>query len=46
MLRDPARFDLRGTLTHGRDVEIDTNVIIEGNVTLGQSREKSAPVRD
>ncbi|MEB7540085.1 bifunctional UDP-N-acetylglucosamine diphosphorylase/glucosamine-1-phosphate N-acetyltransferase GlmU [Pantoea anthophila] len=35
MLRDPARFDLRGTLTHGRDVEIDTNVIIEGQVTLG-----------
>ncbi len=35
MLRDPARFDLRGTLSHGRDVEIDTNVIIEGNVTLG-----------
>lgn len=34
MLRDPARFDLRGTLTHGRDVEIDTNVITEGNVTL------------
>ncbi|STQ14976.1 UDP-N-acetylglucosamine pyrophosphorylase /glucosamine-1-phosphate N-acetyltransferase [Enterobacter cloacae] len=29
MLRDPARFDLRGTLTHGRDVEIDTNVILE-----------------
>ncbi|KIU32331.1 bifunctional UDP-N-acetylglucosamine diphosphorylase/glucosamine-1-phosphate N-acetyltransferase GlmU [Atlantibacter hermannii] len=35
MLRDPARFDLRGELTHGRDVEIDTNVIIEGNVMLG-----------
>ncbi|MBP2195776.1 bifunctional UDP-N-acetylglucosamine diphosphorylase/glucosamine-1-phosphate N-acetyltransferase GlmU [Pantoea cypripedii] len=35
MLRDPARFDLRGTLQHGRDVEIDTNVIIEGHVTLG-----------
>ncbi|MDQ4429775.1 bifunctional UDP-N-acetylglucosamine diphosphorylase/glucosamine-1-phosphate N-acetyltransferase GlmU [Yokenella regensburgei] len=35
MLRDPARFDLRGTLNHGRDVEIDTNVIIEGSVTLG-----------
>ena len=35
MLRDPARFDLRGSLIHGRDVEIDTNVIIEGNVTLG-----------
>lgn len=35
MLRDPARFDLSGELTHGRDVEIDTNVIIEGSVTLG-----------
>lgn len=35
MLRDPSRFDLRGELTHGRDVEIDTNVIIEGAVTLG-----------
>ncbi|ASG64462.1 hypothetical protein CEW81_24920 [Kluyvera genomosp. 3] len=35
MLRDPARFDLRGTLSHGRDVEIDTNVILEGNVVLG-----------
>jgi UDP-N-acetylglucosamine pyrophosphorylase (EC 2.7.7.23)/glucosamine-1-phosphate N-acetyltransferase (EC 2.3.1.157) len=35
MLRDPARFDLRGTLTHGRDVEIDANVILEGDVTLG-----------
>lgn len=30
MLRDPARFDLRGVLKHGRDVEIDTNVILEG----------------
>ncbi|MEQ1962778.1 bifunctional UDP-N-acetylglucosamine diphosphorylase/glucosamine-1-phosphate N-acetyltransferase GlmU [Xenorhabdus khoisanae] len=35
MLLDPARFDLRGTLEHGRDVVIDTNVIIEGHVTLG-----------
>lgn len=35
MLRDPARFDLRGTLAHGRDVEIDPDVILEGNVTLG-----------
>lgn len=35
MLRDPERFDLRGVLHHGRDVEIDTNVIIEGDVTLG-----------
>jgi bifunctional UDP-N-acetylglucosamine pyrophosphorylase/glucosamine-1-phosphate N-acetyltransferase len=35
MLRDPARFDLRGVLVHGRDVEIDVNVILEGQVTLG-----------
>lgn len=35
MLRDPQRFDLRGTLTHGRDVDIDPNVILEGQVTLG-----------
>ncbi|KKC98428.1 bifunctional UDP-N-acetylglucosamine diphosphorylase/glucosamine-1-phosphate N-acetyltransferase GlmU [Photobacterium halotolerans] len=37
MLRDPARFDLRGTLQCGQDVEIDVNVIIEGNVTLGDN---------
>lgn len=35
MISDPARFDLRGTLEHGKDVEIDVNVIIEGNVRLG-----------
>lgn len=35
MLRDPARFDLRAVLKHGRDVEIDTNVILEGHVVLG-----------
>lgn len=35
MLRDPSRFDLRGKLAHGRDVEIDVNVVIEGDVTLG-----------
>ncbi|WP_067700602.1 bifunctional UDP-N-acetylglucosamine diphosphorylase/glucosamine-1-phosphate N-acetyltransferase GlmU [Erwinia sp. ErVv1] len=35
MLTDPSRFDLRGELIHGRDVLIDTNVIIEGKVTLG-----------
>lgn len=35
MLLDPARFDLRGELIHGRDIIIDTNVIIEGKVTLG-----------
>ena len=32
---DPARFDLRGTLTAGADVVIDVNVVIEGTVRLG-----------
>ncbi|WP_367680447.1 bifunctional UDP-N-acetylglucosamine diphosphorylase/glucosamine-1-phosphate N-acetyltransferase GlmU [Candidatus Fukatsuia anoeciicola] len=34
-LLDMERFDLRGDLICGRDVTIDTNVIIEGSVTLG-----------
>ncbi len=34
-LRDPERFDLRGELLTGKDVEIDVNVVIEGKVTLG-----------
>ncbi|CAM3894227.1 bifunctional UDP-N-acetylglucosamine diphosphorylase/glucosamine-1-phosphate N-acetyltransferase GlmU [Vibrio aquimaris] len=37
MLRDPARFDLRGELQCGMDCEIDTNVIVEGKVTLGDN---------
>ncbi|GEM81155.1 bifunctional UDP-N-acetylglucosamine diphosphorylase/glucosamine-1-phosphate N-acetyltransferase GlmU [Vibrio superstes] len=37
MLRDPSRFDLRGTLQCGMDVEIDANVIIEGSVTIGDN---------
>lgn len=37
MLRDPARFDLRGQLQCGTDVEIDVNVVIEGTVTLGDN---------
>jgi bifunctional UDP-N-acetylglucosamine pyrophosphorylase/glucosamine-1-phosphate N-acetyltransferase len=36
-LRDPTRFDLRGSLTFGRDVEIDVNVMIEGEVALGDN---------
>ncbi|WP_294952832.1 bifunctional UDP-N-acetylglucosamine diphosphorylase/glucosamine-1-phosphate N-acetyltransferase GlmU [uncultured Gilliamella sp.] len=36
-LKDPSRFDLRGTLTHGKDVIIDCNVIIEGEVKLGNN---------
>ena len=34
-LADPARFDVRGQLVCGRDVEIDVNCIFEGNVVLG-----------
>jgi bifunctional UDP-N-acetylglucosamine pyrophosphorylase/glucosamine-1-phosphate N-acetyltransferase len=33
-LADPARFDLRGSLQTGRDVEIDVNCIFEGCVVL------------
>jgi bifunctional UDP-N-acetylglucosamine pyrophosphorylase/glucosamine-1-phosphate N-acetyltransferase len=34
-LADPARFDLRGTLQCGSDVEIDVNCVFEGEVALG-----------
>jgi bifunctional UDP-N-acetylglucosamine pyrophosphorylase/glucosamine-1-phosphate N-acetyltransferase len=34
-LADPARFDLRGTLACGMDVEIDVGCVFEGTVTLG-----------
>jgi bifunctional UDP-N-acetylglucosamine pyrophosphorylase / glucosamine-1-phosphate N-acetyltransferase len=34
-LADPARIDVRGKVTTGRDVEIDVNVILEGEVELG-----------
>jgi bifunctional UDP-N-acetylglucosamine pyrophosphorylase / glucosamine-1-phosphate N-acetyltransferase len=33
-LADPARLDVRGTLTHGQDVAIDVNVVFEGRVHL------------
>lgn len=36
-LHDPSRFDLRGELQFGVDVEIDINVLIEGSVTLGNN---------
>ena len=32
---DPTRLDVRGTVTHGTDVFIDVNVVLEGNVKLG-----------
>ncbi|HDL5138997.1 TPA: bifunctional UDP-N-acetylglucosamine diphosphorylase/glucosamine-1-phosphate N-acetyltransferase GlmU [Mannheimia haemolytica] len=34
---DPSRFDLRGTVTHGKDVQIDVNVILEGEIKLGNN---------
>jgi bifunctional UDP-N-acetylglucosamine pyrophosphorylase/glucosamine-1-phosphate N-acetyltransferase len=34
-LADPARFDLRGALACGSDVEIDVNCVFEGQVALG-----------
>jgi bifunctional UDP-N-acetylglucosamine pyrophosphorylase/glucosamine-1-phosphate N-acetyltransferase len=34
-LADPARIDVRGDVTVGRDVFIDANVVIEGRVALG-----------
>jgi len=34
-LADPARLDVRGTVTHGVDVFIDVNVVFEGDVKLG-----------
>ncbi len=34
-LRDPERVDIRGKLSVGEDVEIDINVLFEGDVTLG-----------
>ncbi|HOW50006.1 MAG TPA: bifunctional UDP-N-acetylglucosamine diphosphorylase/glucosamine-1-phosphate N-acetyltransferase GlmU, partial [Rubrivivax sp.] len=34
-LADPARFDLRGSLHCGQDVEIDLNCVFEGRVVLG-----------
>lgn len=34
-LADPARFDVRGELVCGRDVEIDVGCVFEGRVELG-----------
>jgi bifunctional UDP-N-acetylglucosamine pyrophosphorylase/glucosamine-1-phosphate N-acetyltransferase len=36
-LVDPARFDQRGTVFAGRDVSIDADVILEGEVVLGDN---------
>lgn len=37
MILDPARFDVRGELTCGRDVVIDVNCVFEGQVSLGDN---------
>jgi bifunctional UDP-N-acetylglucosamine pyrophosphorylase / glucosamine-1-phosphate N-acetyltransferase len=34
-LADPARIDVRGEVTVGRDVYVDVNVVLVGKVTLG-----------
>jgi bifunctional UDP-N-acetylglucosamine pyrophosphorylase/glucosamine-1-phosphate N-acetyltransferase len=34
-LADPARLDVRGSVAVGRDVFIDANVLLEGDVSLG-----------
>jgi bifunctional UDP-N-acetylglucosamine pyrophosphorylase/glucosamine-1-phosphate N-acetyltransferase len=36
-LLDPARFDLRGELSAGRDVVIDVGVVLSGHVELGDN---------
>jgi bifunctional UDP-N-acetylglucosamine pyrophosphorylase/glucosamine-1-phosphate N-acetyltransferase len=35
-LMDPARFDVRGEVTAGRDCVIDIDVVLEGRVVLGE----------
>jgi bifunctional UDP-N-acetylglucosamine pyrophosphorylase / glucosamine-1-phosphate N-acetyltransferase len=35
-LADPARLDVRGTLTCAQDVSIDVNCVFEGQVSLGE----------
>jgi bifunctional UDP-N-acetylglucosamine pyrophosphorylase/glucosamine-1-phosphate N-acetyltransferase len=41
-LRDPRRFDLRGSLEFGRDCIVDVNCVMEGKVSLG-ARVKIGP---
>lgn len=41
-LKDPARFDLRGSVETGTDVIIDVNVILEGEVVLRDNVEIGA----
>jgi bifunctional UDP-N-acetylglucosamine pyrophosphorylase/glucosamine-1-phosphate N-acetyltransferase len=41
-LKDPARLDVRGSLSCGKDVEIDVNCVFEGDVSLGDKVKISA----
>ncbi len=45
---DPARVDIRGTLTCGKDVYIDVNAVFEGQVSLGDGTkiESNNVIRD
>jgi len=36
-LRDPARLDIRGNVSCGRDVSIDINVVFEGQVEIAEN---------
>jgi len=36
-LKDPTRFDCRGSLDFGKDCEVDINVLIEGKVSMGNN---------
>ncbi|OGT87402.1 MAG: UDP-N-acetylglucosamine diphosphorylase/glucosamine-1-phosphate N-acetyltransferase [Gammaproteobacteria bacterium RIFCSPLOWO2_12_FULL_52_10] len=36
-LMDPGRFDLRGELEAGRDINIDVNVVLEGSNSIGDN---------
>ncbi|MGV8961093.1 MAG: bifunctional UDP-N-acetylglucosamine diphosphorylase/glucosamine-1-phosphate N-acetyltransferase GlmU [Stenotrophomonas sp.] len=44
-LLDPSRFDQRGSVRVGRDVQIDANVVLEGEVELGDGVTIGAFVR-
>ena len=34
---DPSRLDVRGTISHGMDVQLDAGIILEGRVVLGDN---------
>ena len=42
-LADPLRIDIRGDVITGRDVFIDVNVVIVGEVTMGDRARRSGP---